>query len=67
VFLDPPYQYPQLLSILTQVSARVPKGGIVTCETSAQQQLPETIENLTLYRTYRYGNVQIWVYHSQGV
>lgn len=66
VFLDPPYQYSQLPHILKQVSARVPKGGIVACETDRQQQLPERVDSLSLYRTYRYGKVRLWVYHSQG-
>lgn len=62
VFLDPPYAAGILVPALEAASKKVAPGGLIACEYDRETTLPETVEGLTLYRTYRYGRVFVTVY-----
>lgn len=62
VFLDPPYASGLLLPALTAAVALLNPGGFVVCESDRDTELPEQVEGLTLYRSYRYSHVKLWIY-----
>lgn len=62
IFLDPPYAAELLPVCLENAAAHLAPGGLIVCESDARQVLPETVGNLAVHRTYRYGRVHISVY-----
>lgn len=62
VFLDPPYASGLLLPALTAAVERLNPGGFVVCESDRDAELPETVGGLSLYRSYRYSHVKLWIY-----
>ena len=62
VFLDPPYAAGLLEGALTAAARLLNAGGFVVCESDERAELPETVEGLTLYRSYRYSHVKLWIY-----
>lgn len=62
VFLDPPYAAGLLEKALTAAARLLNAGGFVVCESDERAELPETVEHLTLYRSYRYSHVKLWIY-----
>ena len=65
VFLDPPYDAELLVPCLERLSDLVEKGGAVLCESDRQTELPETVGNLCLERSYRYGRVAVRLYRCK--
>ncbi len=63
-FLDPPYSKglcEKALEVLPEIMNR---GGVIICETSAEETLPERAGEFALDRTYRYGKIKITTYRS---
>lgn len=62
VFLDPPYGENLLPQLLPAVARLVQDGGLIVCESDAEQQLPEAVERFYLERTRQYGRIRLWFY-----
>lgn len=62
VFLDPPYGAGLLLPALTAAVQRLNPGGFVVCESDRDTELPEQVGEMSLYRSYRYSHVKLWIY-----
>lgn len=62
VFLDPPYASELLLPALEAAADVTDAGGIIVCESAADAQMPETAGAFSLYRSYRYSHVKLWIY-----
>ena len=68
VFLDPPYGtglLEQALSKITQFDI-LRQHGIIVCESKISQEFPPVDPPYRLHRTYRYGQIQLTVYHREG-
>ena len=68
IFLDPPYGtglLEQAISKITQFD--ILRGhGIMVCESKVSQELPPLEPPYRLHRTYRYGQIQLTVYHREA-
>lgn len=64
VFLDPPYAEGLLVPALKAVLPLLSDYAIVVCEHPPEVELPESITDLSIYRTYRYGKVLLTVYRK---
>ncbi len=62
-FLDPPYNAGIMEDAIERVRLHMADGGIIVCETSANEILPETIEGFTSKR-YKYGKIALTVYRK---
>lgn len=62
VFLDPPYAAELLIPALEAAAAVTDPGGIIVCESAEKAVLPETAGAFSLYRSYRYSHVKLWIY-----
>lgn len=62
-FLDPPYRAGIMEDAIERVRLHMAEGGIIVCETSAEEVLPENIEGFTLKR-YKYGKIALTVYRK---
>ena len=62
VFMDPPYSQGILQKILPLAERVVLEGGAIICEHSLGEELPEELENMKIYRSYRYGKIAVTVY-----
>lgn len=67
LFLDPPYASGVLPTILPMAAAVTDAGGVIACETDARQEMPNSIADFLLYRSYRYGKTFIHLYRASGV
>lgn len=65
VFLDPPYAAELAVSCLEALSGRVASGGAVLCESDRRTELPDTVGNLFVDRSYRYGRVAVRLYRCK--
>lgn len=63
-FLDPPYGKGLIEKALTQLPSKMRKGGVIICETSTDESLPQQAGEFKLYRTYRYSSTLISVYRD---
>lgn len=64
VFLDPPYEqglYKRAMDLLPRVLA---PGAVVVAETRPDEDLPDAVGPLRLYRTYRYSAISLSVYRE---
>ena len=68
VFLDPPYGTGLLEKALSDIVRFdiLRQHGIIICESTVEQALPETEPPYLLHRTYRYGRIKLTVYHREG-
>ncbi len=62
VFLDPPYKANQMINAINTVNNRLSDYGMIICEHSTNEKLPEEIQNLSIFKTYKYGKTGITVY-----
>lgn len=62
VFLDPPYAAGLLERALPASAGLLNPGGFIVCESDEKAELPETVGDLSLYRSYRYSHVKLWIY-----
>lgn len=64
VFLDPPYRKQLIDKALPILASKVSDGGIIVCETSIEEELPETAGEFALAREYKYGKIKITTYRK---
>lgn len=64
VFLDPPYRKQIIDKVLPIVAGKVSDGGIIVCETSLEETLPETAGDFSVAREYKYGKIKITTYRK---
>lgn len=64
VFLDPPYASGLLLPALESAETLLEAGGVAICESDCHTELPEQVGALSLYRSYRYSHVKLWIYQK---
>lgn len=62
-FLDPPYKAGIMEDAIERVRLHMAEGGIIVCETSAEEILPEEIEGFKSKR-YKYGKIALTVYRK---
>lgn len=61
-FLDPPYGNGILQSVLPSVAKAMKQSGVIICECPLDEKLPESVENFTVSREYRYGKIKVTFY-----
>ncbi len=61
-FLDPPYNNGLLLKALPLLAESMSDSGVIICESSADEDLPELIEKFAVDRVRRYGKIKITYY-----
>ena len=61
--LDPPYMAGIMEDAIERVRLHMADGGIIVCETSADEVLPEAIEGFTSKR-YKYGKIALTIYRK---
>ncbi len=62
VFMDPPYGIGVLQKLIPLAERVVSEGGAIICEHPLGEELPEELERMKIYRTYRYGKIGVTVY-----
>ncbi len=62
VFMDPPYSQGILQKILPLAERVVSEGGAIICEHPLGEELPEELQKMKIYRSYRYGKIAVTVY-----
>ena len=60
--LDPPYRKGLIDKALPVLSKRMSKNGLIICEASAEENLPERANDFSLTREYKYGKIKLVVY-----
>lgn len=63
-FLDPPYNKQLVVKVLPLLESRLNKNALVVCETSAAEELPESVGSLSSIRSRRYGKTKITLYRK---
>lgn len=63
-FLDPPYKEGLLLPALKSVLPLMSDYGMIVCEYPPETELPQTIGGFSIYRTYRYGKINVSIYRK---
>lgn len=61
--LDPPYKAGIMEDAIERVRLHMADGGIIVCETSADETLPEVIDGFTSKR-YKYGKIALTIYRK---
>lgn len=61
--LDPPYRAGIMADAVERVRLHINDGGIIVCETSADEVLPEEIEGFSS-RRYKYGKIALTIYRK---
>ncbi len=64
IFLDPPYKKGIIASIEEGVRNVITKDSIIVCETSRNEELPETFANLPLAFDRHYGDTRVRIYRN---
>lgn len=64
IFLDPPYEEGLLLPAIKAVLPLMSDFGILVCEYPPHVEIPEEIGGISIYRTYRYGKINIAIYRK---
>lgn len=64
-FLDPPYGKGLVLKALEFLPQKMSNGGVIVCETSKEETLPESAGKFLLYKEYKYGKIKITVYRTR--
>lgn len=64
-FLDPPYKAGLMEDAVERVRLHIADGGLIVCETGADEVLPEEIEGFSSKR-YKYGKIALTVYRKDA-
>ncbi|MEE1293613.1 MAG: 16S rRNA (guanine(966)-N(2))-methyltransferase RsmD [Acutalibacteraceae bacterium] len=64
-FLDPPYGRGLIDAVLPELVEHMSDYGIIVCETSRDESLPETVGDFYAAKTYRYGKIQLTLYRRK--
>lgn len=64
IFLDPPYKKQQLIKLLDTVNNEdlLSATGTIVCEHGSEIQLPDSVGNLVVKKTEKYGIIAITIY-----
>lgn len=62
VFLDPPYHKGLIEKCLPNLADAVSEDGIIACETSKDEALPEEVGKFKIYRERVYGKTKLTLY-----
>lgn len=65
VFLDPPYRKQIITEVLPLLVPHLSDGGIIVCETAREEDLPQAVEDFSIYREYNYGKIKLTIYKKQ--
>lgn len=65
VFLDPPYKKGILQKALEEVVKITNENGVIICESSEEELLPEKIDNFYLSKNFKYGKIKTSFYRSK--
>lgn len=63
-FLDPPYGKGHAARLLPMVAASMKDSGVILCESSKEETLPETAGDFVRQKEYRYGKAKISLYRK---
>ena len=66
VYLDPPYDKEIIPEVLANVANFVSHGGMVICEHSRKDILPESLEILKVFKVKSYGSVSVTFYKKEN-
>ncbi len=64
VFLDPPYNEGLLMPAVKAVLPLMSDYGLIVCEHPPEVSLDETVGGFSIFKTYRYGKVNVTVYRK---
>lgn len=64
-YLDPPYRHNVIDGILPLLVPQMSDDGVIICEISATEELPETCGAFRIYRRYKYSNISVVVYRHE--
>ena len=64
-FLDPPYEQGKYEGTLPLVVQRMNPGGVILCETSKEEILPDEVGDFCKQKEYRYGRAKLTVYRRK--
>lgn len=64
VFLDPPYKQGILVPALKSVLPLMSEYGIIICEYPSDIEVPQSIGGFGIFKTYRYGKINVSVYRK---
>ncbi len=62
--LDPPYRKHLIDEVLPFAAQKMSDGGIIVCETSAEEELPHSAADFSVAREYKYGKIKITTYRK---
>ena len=62
VFADPPYGKGLCVKALDVISKCMNQGGVIVCETAANEELPENAGEFTVSKSVCYGKVKVTYY-----
>lgn len=63
-FLDPPYGKGLIEKALPLLVLKMAQGGVIVCETAAEESLPEEVGDFSIYREYKYGKIKLTIYRA---
>ena len=63
-FLDPPYAEGLLLPAIKSILPLMSDYGTIVCEYPPEVEIPENIGGFQIYRTYRYGKINVTIYRK---
>ena len=66
-FLDPPYSGGVLTDALIRVADIMTDSGIIICEHPKEVVLPEIAGSFKIYRTYKYGKINVSIYKKESL
>lgn len=64
VFLDPPYNEGLLSNAVKAVLPLMSDYGLIVCEHPPEVKLEESVGGFSIFKTYRYGKVNVTVYRK---
>ena len=64
VFLDPPYNEGLLMPAVKAVLPLMSDYGLIVCEHPPEVKLDEEVGGFSIFKTYRYGKVNVTVYRK---
>ena len=64
VFLDPPYNEGLLMPAIKAVLPLMSDYGLIVCEHPPEVKLEESVGGFEIFKTYRYGKVNVTVYRK---
>lgn len=66
VFLDPPYQNGLIPKCMDSLVSSLSDDGIVVCETSREEKLPEKVGPFVIDRERNYGKTKVTLYRKEN-